>query len=328
MRFDTCWLCDGQLTISREHVIPRSMGGKKTVVGFICERCNNETGHKWDVAVTGFESWLFHLNSNLSVNPRRGKSIRGKMADTGQNAFIDPGNRVRLGSNAPTKTQDEAGQVTYHLTYDPGQISGMFDAVNTLRQRNGMNSISRAEFDTQITHDETPHPVVEIPLVLDLPKYCRSMTKTAMAMAFSVGVRPAQCDNAARYLRDETLPEEGVVTMPWTSLDETVEDWAYYHAVNIFGFPGERTLIGEVLYFGKVVAVIVLSNAYEGPRVVRGHSINLKTGEYVDANFDFPDLHLPKSSVIGLLKTRAERFKSSIVLPMLNELERIYAVTR
>lgn len=220
------------------------------------------------------------------------------------------------------RTQDETGEVTYQFTCDPGQIDSMFEAANTLSQRNGMNSISRADFEAQITRDEIPHPVVEVPLVLDIPKYCRSLAKTAMSMAFSVGVRPAQCDKAVRYLRDETLPEEGVVAMPWTALDETVEDWAFCHAVNVFGFPSERWLIGEVLYFGKVAGLIVLSNDYEGPRVVRGHSINLKTGEYVDADFDFPDMYLPKAKVMELLESRAERFKSSIVFPMLKGLKR------
>ncbi len=328
MRLNNCWLCDGQMTNTREHVIPKSLGGKKTVDGFICRSCNSATGHNWDAAVAAFESWLFHLTQNLSVNPQRGRSIRGKMAETGLNAFIDPGNKVRLDFNVQKKTQEAAGQVSYQFTCDPSQINSMFDAVNTIYQRNGMNPIGRREFDALITHNEIPHPVVEVPLVLDWPKYSRSLAKTAMAMAFFVGVNPAKCDNAVRYLRDETLPEEGVVTMPATSLDGVLEDWAHYHAVNIFGFPKERKLIGEILYFGKVSGLIVLSNSYEGARIVAGHSINLKTGEYEDVKLDFPDFYLPKYNVMELLESRAARFKSSIVLPMLNELNRIFAGTQ
>lgn len=145
MRLEICWLCDNELTTTREHIIPESMGGKKTVVGFICRDCNSKTGHNWDAAVIDFESWKFQLNPNLRINPRRGKSIRASMAETGLNAFVDSGVQVRLGFNAPIKTQEETGQVTYHFTCDPSRVDAFFDSVNTLLQRKGMNPITREE---------------------------------------------------------------------------------------------------------------------------------------------------------------------------------------
>ena len=43
-----CWLCDRPLTDSKEHVFPKGVGGTKTVSGFICKKCNNDTGSQWD----------------------------------------------------------------------------------------------------------------------------------------------------------------------------------------------------------------------------------------------------------------------------------------
>ena len=328
MRFETCWLCENELTATREHIIPESMGGKKTVVGFICRDCNSKTGYNWDAAVADFESWKFQLNPNLRINPRRGKSIRGNMAETGLNVLVDSGVQVRLGFNAPTKTQEETGQVTYHFTCDPGRVDSLFDSVNTLLQRKGKNPITREEFDCSIRYNSEPNPVVNFTLQLQIHKYYRSLVKTAMAMAFSVGIKPTECGNAVRYLRDETIGEERVVTLPGTSLEGILDDWADYHAVTIFGFPSERKLIGEVLYFGNVAGLVILSNSYEGARIIAGHAINLGTGEYVDADLNVPNLHLPAYSGIELLKSRVGRFKSPMVLQVLSDLGPIGTDTR
>ena len=94
------------------------------------------------------------------------------------------------------------------------------------------------------------------------------------------------CEKAVRYLRDETIDEEGVVALPGTSLEGTIDDWTSYHAVTIFGFPEKRKLIAEVLYFGSVAGLVILSDSYDGPRIIAGHTINLITGEYVDADLD------------------------------------------
>ena len=157
--------------------------------------------------------------------------------------------------------------------------------------------------------------------------YYRSLVKTAMAMAFSAGISPADCGKAVRYLRDESIGEDGVVTPPGTSLEGTTDDWTSYHAVTIFGLPEDRKLIGEVLYFGSVAGLVILSDSYDGPRIIAGHAISLRTGEYVDADLNLPNLILPEYSVIELLRERAGRFRSPIVLQILNDLNRIIADT-
>lgn len=323
MRLQECWLCDDELTATSEHIIPASIGGKKTVRDFICRNCNSRTGHEWDIAVTTFESWKFQLSPDLHVNPQRGRPIRGRMGDTELNVFIDAGGQVRMGYNPPVISDNAAGEVFYQFTSDPGRVDELFDSVNRLLLRKNRAPMSRDEFDARIQHNVTHQPVVSFTLKLDMPKYYRSIVKTSMAMAFSTGVHPTECENAVRYLRDETLEEAGVVSLPGTTLDGTIEDWVNYHAVTIFGFQSSRQLIGEVLYFGSVAGLVILSNSYDGPSIVEGHSINLKTGEYVDANLQMPDLHLPAYSVFELMKGRLGLFKSPMVYQILSNLNRI-----
>ena len=143
MELGSCWLCSNELTKTREHIIPESMGGKKTVVGFICKDCNSRTGHDWDAAVHRFESWKFLLTPNLRVNPQRGNRIRVRMADTGLNAFMVCGAQVRLGHNPPDKIQDEAGREVWQFTADLSQVEALFDSVNTFLQRRGKTPMTR-----------------------------------------------------------------------------------------------------------------------------------------------------------------------------------------
>ena len=324
MELGSCWLCSNELTKTREHIIPESMGGKKTVVGFICKDCNSRTGHDWDAAVHRFESWKFLLTPNLRVNPQRGNRIRVRMADTGLNAFMVCGAQVRLGHNPPDKIQDEAGREVWQFTADLSQVEALFDSVNTFLQRRGKTPMTRADFDAEVNHAVISQPGVEFPLVLDIPKYFRSVVKTCMAMAFSVGVRPMDCEKAVPYLRDETMDQEGVATLPGTTLEGTIDDWSNYHAVTIFGFPSSRRLIGEVLYFGSVAGLVTLSDSYAGPRIIAGHSINLGTDDYVDTDLDLPDLHLPAYSVKGLLEARVMPFRSPMLLEVLANQNDIY----
>jgi len=49
-----CALCGVMITSendSQEHVIPRSIGGRKTISGFLCRPCNNRSGQTWDAAL-------------------------------------------------------------------------------------------------------------------------------------------------------------------------------------------------------------------------------------------------------------------------------------
>ena len=305
------------MTDTKEHIIPASIGGTKSVRGFICRNCNSKTGHDWDVAVTRFESWKFHLLSDLKINPQQGKPTKGIMPDTGMKVLIDSGVQIQLDRNAPVKTHLETGEVLYQFSGDPSRVDELFASVNTLLQRKGKDPMTRDEFDARINHSVIPQPVVKVKLQMDAPKYYRSLVKTAMAMAFSVGITPMVCENALRYLRDQTMGEDGVVTLPETSLEDSIDDWTCHHAVTIFGFPDSRILIGEVLYFGSVVGLVILSNAYDGPTIIAGHAISLRTGEYVDADINLPQL-LPGYRGIDLLRKRAGRFKSPIVRRILD----------
>ena len=56
--------------VSKEHIIPNAIGGKKGVSGFICDRCNNETGAAWDAELA---RQLNPISLCLGIRRTRGK---------------------------------------------------------------------------------------------------------------------------------------------------------------------------------------------------------------------------------------------------------------
>ena len=318
MGLGACWLCEGELTKTEEHIIPDSIGGRRIVVGFICQACNSRTGSSWDAAVSNFDSWRFVFDQSLVRSQRRTRSIRGQIPDLGLNVYIDAGGLIRVGNNAPATTQARSGETLYTFTSDPDEIDQLFETINRFCDRRGIPLLSRAEFDAGVGRQQSSTPV-EFGLTLESGKYFRSIVKTAVAMAFSLGIDPKKCENAVAYLKDGTADPEGVVSpFPGGSLKEFQDDWLDYHSVTILGLPKDRKLIAEVVYFGSVVGATILSNAYNGEFLVGGHSVHLRTGETMDVDLSFPDIYIPEHSINAVWRDRIERFNSPMVRGLLS----------
>ena len=57
-------------TLSKEHIIPNAIGGRKKVTGFICNNCNNVTGAVWDAELA---RQLNPLSLLLGIRRQRGE---------------------------------------------------------------------------------------------------------------------------------------------------------------------------------------------------------------------------------------------------------------
>ena len=320
MNIKTCWLCDENLTATSEHIIPQSLGGKRTVSGFICRDCNSRTGARWDTAVGEFESWKFTIDPTLLRKRQYDRPLRAQFTDSGLNAKILSGGQVIFGFNPPRETLNQMGELVYEFTGDARQPDELFVQVNSFLKRHHRQEITREEFNARAEYHSQNDPQVTFRLGLRMPKYFRSVTKTAMAMAFSIGLEPSVCENAVRYLRDETVAEDGaVIPFPGMTLEGHNDDWLDYHAVTIFSAASSGKLFGEIVYFGATVGLVILSNSYFGPMVLEGHSINLRTGRFEDADFNIPDLYLPESDSKNYILKKLYRFKSPAVCQLLKQ---------
>ena len=291
----SCWLCDLPMTNSREHIIPKSIGGLATVRGFICKSCNDETGRKWDVAVPKFLDFLLGLNpdTRFLLKDRHPSSLpRGITPDSQKIELSATGPRVKYGIR---KVGDEL-----RFTFSPAEKDRAYEKMVEIQKRMGATPMTRNEFEATIVEKQKVKAAdipqsVKCSIELSAPLF-RSVTKTALAMAFHAGISPFQCPNVVEYLRGDAVWPVGVAGLfpfPFRG------DWANYHSVTVLACRGSdrrAELWGEVMYCGITLAIVRLSDRYYGPNIVQGYTVNLKTG--VD---EFTDLF--KGSVIPSMRS-------------------------
>ena len=116
----------------------------------------------------------------------------------------------------------------------------------------------------------------------------RSIVKTAVAMAFKIGIDPQVCDFALRYLKDsaatptfaEFYLRDLVVNRPTTHL---------FNSVTVTGDTSKKRLTAYIEYFGVTRVVVQLSQHYTGPGVHETYAFNPVTGRTIHLDVD---LHL------------------------------------
>ena len=107
---DPCWLCEEPIAANnaaKEHIIPNSIGGRRTVQNFLCRACNTRTGHNWDNRLA---MHLGYLGLLFETRRQRG-SVPSMKAPTASGDLVEilAGNRPALGKPTYKVTRDKAG---------------------------------------------------------------------------------------------------------------------------------------------------------------------------------------------------------------------------
>ena len=188
---EQCWLCNQELTPTREHIFPQSIGGKQTVRWFICEKCNNDTGAQWDASLIDSIFLLSRLTKgalshaasvNATLTDNDGGTIEAKLRgfdDIRFSKILKDGNNL----SATVGDEKEARQVLKQWKKKYPNI----DIEKTIR--NAQRSVLKSR-------------QVKFPIVFTIPKVEKSIVKTAMAWAFYNGIKPKKCELAYDFLRN------------------------------------------------------------------------------------------------------------------------------
>ena len=79
---------------SSEHIIPAALGGRRTVSGFICEKCNSDAGATCDASLAeSLEGWTRLLDISRKDPLPRACVV---YTSDGTPVRVLPGNRVEL----------------------------------------------------------------------------------------------------------------------------------------------------------------------------------------------------------------------------------------
>lgn len=257
-----CALCDSAITAqndSREHIIPNAIGGRKKIRRFICKRCNNESGRKWDDELTRQLSPLCLL---LSIRRDSGK-IRPHVFDTttGEQVLLHADGRMTPARTRHTKNEADQTRRIVARTEDEAK-----KLIKKLKSRHP---------DAKVTVSETSEHfpgLIGFTLSPGGLTAGRSIVKSSLSIAVESGVNPKDCENARDYL----LNERGEPCFGYYYGPDLVVDRPDipFHFVCVAGDPQTKQLLGYVELFGFHRMVVCLSEDYSGPELTNGYAVN------------------------------------------------------
>ena len=277
MKLAQCALCDEPLNDandSREHIIPQTIGGRRSVRSFICQSCNKEKGQDWEQALANQCKVL-----SLFLNISRQKPLPNVVVKTanGQRLLLKPDGSTAILSTPlhPELTEDtvQLSNVPPHLLR--GQIKG-------IRKKYRIEEIRVEEGVDYQDH------VYAMEWNIGGVDTCRSIMKTAMVLAVEGGIEPSECNVAQRFLADSTVPCSSSLGFFYSNEHDVIEarPVPVFHCVAISGDPTTGNLIGYVEYFGAFRMVAVLSDCYRGPSFAKNYAINPISGVEIEMNVD------------------------------------------
>ncbi|MDD5567614.1 MAG: HNH endonuclease [Candidatus Omnitrophica bacterium] len=278
-----CTLCGSEIikeNDSEEHVIPQAIGGRLTVKGFICKGCNGKSGQEWDAVLA---KQLNPLSLFFGIKRERGQAPSQKFPTSTGGEF----EHHTDGSLSLVKPE-------FHVR----KVDGKTEIKIVARSDKELNRLLKGlkkkypqvnigDLKAKATH-ETIHPdgFFHYKLNAGGEKAGRSLVKTAIAFAYSMGIPISHYADALRYLKENKCnPPFG-----YYSQDVLIKRpiGIPLHCVAIIGDPEVKLLLCYIEYFCFERVVICLSEQYEGEKISKLHALDPVSGESIDIGIDFP----------------------------------------
>ena len=210
-RLDTCWLCDGPINESKEHILPEAItyGSSLQVVGFIFKECNNRTGTKWDSGLASACQPQFKYDHNYLANLRkagRNRLLTDFMTSDGEviEGTMDSEGNFREKRRKPVETEMGDGYVSVSLQGSEGDKK-LLEQVESVRKR--FDGPTSETIETELVHGVTSHEIE-----VSHSRIRKSLIKSYMALAYHVGIDPNTCDVSMPYPDPPKVMGAGVDT--------------------------------------------------------------------------------------------------------------------
>ncbi len=274
-----CWLCDVVITPennSKEHIIPQAIGGRKTVSGFICKRCNNKTGAKWDSSLLKFLEFI-----TVFVNPSRTDGKRtpavNATGDDGLEYLVHP----RSIENPLVPVMKHPHVVEKSIGEDRGIIevtSGSEAETRAILEKMKKRKYPDIDVDEEMANATRTKSYPRLTHNIEFNRNCRkSIVKTALALACSNGVRREDCQYAIDYLQRPNSADYEIVFFGGKQIIPTPKDWH-----SIFTMQVENRLVSQVSYYNGFHFLIILSQDYVGEFVAMSYAVDPVSGMEID----------------------------------------------
>jgi hypothetical protein len=280
---ESCTLCNipwGISIHSPEHIIPESIGGRKTVTGFICESCNNESGGTWDKELN---SQLQSFTALLGVKRQKGKKpFFNFQTEAGESVrFEVDGTLSFTGKSRVTDSIDPSkgtGNISVRASSHE-QADKIMQGLRNKYLKMGAQTVTfNKREDTQYLNQRVP---IQTSFGGDLAG--KSLVKSVWALAALSKIQPSSCEKAYDYLANGG---EACFGYFYSRDLLSARPADIIHCIAIKGVPSKGLLLGYVEYFSVLRVVVCLSENYSGAEFVNSYSINPTTAEILDVDVD------------------------------------------
>lgn len=285
-----CVLCNSTIddkNDSKEHLIPNSIGGRRIVTGFICKKCNSNSGRDWDSELA---KQLNPLCILFGITRGRGEPPAHTVtAANGEQFKLNPDGSMALEKPKCEIASNESGTT---IDIHARSIQEANHMLAGLKRK-----YPELDADDVMKNAQSQSYCPEGMINLNLPSFGgdkagRSIVKTCMALVAEEGMDVNSCKLAHDYL---SKPDGTGGTVCWgfyyePDLVVTRPDNMIFHCVSVYGNPQTKQLIGYVEYFSAWRSIVHLSEEYDGTGFSRTYSINPVSGDEIIIETDLSRL--------------------------------------
>jgi hypothetical protein len=267
-----CSLCDlsfEEEKNSEEHIIPQSIGGKKTVKGFICEKCNNSKGNTWDAKLA---KELQALCIFFKIKRERSDVPPIKLTtDKGDDYLISVDGQISL--TKPTYIEEQVPEenktlIRIQVRNEKEAIQQIMRAKKHYPQIDVDSMKKNVKFTSTYIQD---HFKINIG-IFEENSY-KSLIKTALAMVVQAGISSDNCKLAKDYLQGDSKISCFNYFYEIDPITNRPEH-SPLHCIWVKGNPDQGVIYAYVEIFGIHRGLIYLSDNYSGETFESYYSID------------------------------------------------------
>lgn len=278
-----CVICDepiGANRDSKEHVMTEAIGGRLTVKGFICRRCNNDAGRTWDAHLA---SQLHPLSLMFGVQRQRGATPGLQITTTaGEELVINADGPFTLARPSFTEEKVPEGVKIQIVARSMEEAKKMLAGVKRKYPSVDVDQIlANAQMSTSY-----PEGLIHHRLDFGGEISGRSIVKSVLAMAYHAGVPTSVCLDALDYLRNSSAaPCFGYYQETDLVVDRPAE--VPLNCVSVEANPDTGLVLGYAEYFGVHRVVVRLGRGYAGHKVQACYAVDPRTGDKLELSIRF-----------------------------------------
>lgn len=280
MNNKNCTLCNIELTPendSKEHIIPNSIGGFKTIKGFICRDCNSQTGDEWDNELAKqfnlFNNWFNIKKDRGFVPPENIKSIDGELLK------LYPDGKIQ--HRHPKIDIDENEDGSIKISMKVRDIKEAKQKIKELKKKFPKLDVEAAISNLKLSKIDSP--IIEINTRFNENYSWKSIIKIALAFANSISIDTTKCYTALSALKNET-PCDTIYYESDLLLNRPSDK--VFHLIHIQGNPENSQLIGYVELYGFHRTLIILDDDYTGQKISETYSFDPSSSEELNINVE------------------------------------------